>query len=398
MRLTTRLAGIVPPATLTLAQKARDLEAQGRDVVNLTVGEPDFDTPPHVVEAIHRALQDGQTKYTAINGILSLREAIARRYLQEGVSYDPAEIIVATGAKQCVFNAVLCLIQEGDEAIVPTPAWLSYGDMVKFAGGSVVEVATTEESAFLMSPEELERAITPRTRLLFLNSPANPTGALYDRKGWRALADVLARHPEITVIADEIYDCFVYGDRDYCSILKAAPDLEGRVLQVNGCSKRYAMTGLRLGWAAGPRALISAMGRIQGQSTSNACSAVQYGALAALEGDQSFVGEMSQAFDVRRRFVIGRLDGIPHLTCFDPRGAFYVLPNVSRYVGRALPDGSTVGDGFSIAAHLLHEHALVVVPGGPFGAKNHIRLSFASDMDTLAKGLDRLRSALLALG
>jgi aspartate aminotransferase len=397
MRLTSRLASVVPPATLTLAQKARDLAADGRDVVNLTVGEPDFRTPEFVVRAIRDALDRGETKYTAINGIIELREAIARRFKEQGVEYDPAQIIVSTGAKQSIFNAVLCLVEEGDEAIIQNPAWLSYADMVRFAGGQAVEINTTEDSGFRMSALELERAITDKTRLLFLNSPSNPTGAVYEQADLEPIAAVLRKHPGVIVISDEIYDCFVFGGTKYTSLLAVAPDLENRVLKVNGCSKRYAMTGLRLGWAAGPRALVSAMGRIQGQSTSNACSATQYGALAALTGDQSYVEQMREAFDVRRRFVVGRLNAIPYLSCFDPQGAFYAFPNASRFVGRTLPDGSTVTDAFSIAAHLLHEHGLVVVPGGPFGAKNHFRISFAAEMETLAKGLDRLESALSAL-
>jgi aspartate aminotransferase len=398
MPLTSRLNGVAPSATLTLAQKARELAEQGRDVVNLTIGEPDFPTPRHVVEAMKRALDRGETKYTAVAGIDPLRRAIAERMRAEGLAYDPAEVIVSTGAKQSIFNAVLALIDDGLEAIVSAPYWLSYPDMVRFAGGKVVTVPTLEEDGFVMTPDALERAITDKTRVLFLNSPSNPAGALYEAGDLRAIAEVLERHPQVVVISDEIYDCFVYDGGRYASLLGVAPELKPRVLVVNGCSKRYAMTGLRIGWALGPRALISAMGRIQGQSTSNPCTAAQHAALAAITGDQTPVREMVAAFDVRRRFVIGRLGGIPGVTCYNPRGAFYAFPNISAYLGRTLPDGSPIEDGFAISAYLLHEHGLVVIPGGPFGAPNHIRLSFAADMDTLARGLDRLRTALVALG
>jgi aspartate aminotransferase len=398
IRLVGRLAGIAPPATFALAQKAREMAAAGRDVVNLTIGEPDFQPPKHVIDAMKGALERGETKYTAIPGVPELREAIAERYRQEGFSYDPSEIVVSTGAKQCIFSAVMALVETGDDVIIPAPYWLSYQDIVRFAGAKPNIVKTSEANGFLLTPAELERAMTPRSRVLFLNSPSNPTGALYEADDLRALAAVLAKHPEITILADEIYDSFVYGGRTYASILGVAPELRDRVVKINGCSKRYAMTGLRIGWAAGPKPLISAMSRIQGLVTSNPNSAAQRGAIAAVTGDQRFVAEMIEAFDARRRFVFGRLSGIPGVTCMEPKGAFYAFPNLGQYIGRTLPDGSRIDDTYSIAAHLLHDHALVVVPGGSFGSTEHIRLSFATTMEQLSKGLDRLRSALVGLG
>jgi 16S rRNA (guanine(966)-N(2))-methyltransferase RsmD len=397
MRLSNRTKAISPPATLTLAEKARELAQAGKDVVNLTTGEPDFPTPPHIVEAMKDALDRGLTKYTAVSGIPELKRAIVERYAELGIAYATDEVIVSTGAKQAVMGAILCLLQEGDEAIILAPYWLSYVDMVRFAGAKPVILETSEESDFLISPARLEAAITEHTRLVIINSPSNPAGACYAPEQLAELAEVIARHPQLTVLSDEIYDCFVYGGQETRSFAAIAPSLRDRTVLINGCSKRYAMTGLRIGWALGPKPLISAMGRAQGQTTSNPCAVSQRGALAALTGDQAPVAVMADAYDARRRFVVGRLNAIPGVSCFDPRGAFYVLPNLSAFVGRRLPDGSVIDDAYSIAAHLLHEHALVVVPGGAFGAKNHVRLSFATDIQTLGRGIDRMRAALLAL-
>jgi aspartate aminotransferase len=397
IRLAQRTKAIQPPATLTLAQKARELQEAGKDVVNLTTGEPDFRTPEHIVEAMKAALDKGRTKYTAVPGIIELRTVIAERFRQLGAEYTAEEVIVSTGAKQCVMSAIQSLIEEGDEAIIIAPYWLSYVDMVRLNGGQPVVVETTEETEFLLTPAKLEAAITEKTRLLILNSPSNPAGAHYLPEQLAALAAVLERYPNVVILSDEIYDCFVYQGRKNASFCEVAPKLRERTLLVNGCSKRYAMTGLRVGWAVGPRPLISAMTRVQGQTTSGTSSVAQYGALAALTGDQSPVEAMAEAYDTRRRFVIGRLNAIAGVSCFDPRGAFYALPNMSSFIGRTLPDGSTIDDASAIAAHLLHDHHLVVVPGFAFGARNHLRLSFAADMETLAKGIDRLRSALSGL-
>jgi aspartate aminotransferase len=397
MRLVNRTKAIAPSATLTLAQKAREMLEAGVDVVSFTTGEPDFPTPPHIVEAMKDALDRGQTRYTAVAGIPELKRAIADRFAAEGRPHTADEVIVSSGAKQALMTAIQCLIEDGDEAVVVAPYWLSYVDMIRFAGGRPVIVETSEADDFLMSPAKLEAAITPKTRLLILNSPSNPSGALYEADHLRAFARILGQHPNVAIISDEIYDCFVFGDRPYTSLLDVAPALKDRMLIVNGCSKRYAMTGLRVGWAAGPKSLIGAMARIQGQTTSNANAVAQWGAVAALTGDQTPVQEMREAYDTRRRFVVGRLGAIPGVSCFDPRGAFYVLPNLSSFVGGTLPDGSTIDDASSIAAYLLHEHALVVVPGAVFGAPLHIRISFATSLEILQRGLDRLKSALSSL-
>jgi aspartate aminotransferase len=396
MKLAKRLSAVAPSATLTLAAKAKEMAAAGKDVVSLTAGEPDFLPPQHVIDAMKASLDRGETKYTAVQGIAELRRAIAKYSSRGELRYDENDVVVSTGAKQSIFNAVLSLIEEGDQAVVIAPYWLSYADMIRLAGGEVVTVETEESDGFCADPERLARAITSRTRLLFLNSPSNPAGAVYSRAELEAIAGVLRKHPQVVVISDDIY-CRVVFEGTAATLLEVAPDLKDRTLIVDGCSKTYAMTGLRIGWAVGPKPLIGAINKLQGQSTSNACVSAQWGAVAALTGDQSALKQMVEAFDARRRFIVGRLSAIPNVTCFDPKGAFYVFPNLSAYVGRRLPDGSEVDDAFSICAHLLHDHALVVVPGGPFGAKNNIRLSFATDMETIARGVDRLRTALLAL-
>ncbi|MBK8014745.1 MAG: 16S rRNA (guanine(966)-N(2))-methyltransferase RsmD [Deltaproteobacteria bacterium] len=397
MRIAQRLGAVAPSATLTLNQKAKDLRAQGKDVVALTAGEPDFATAPSIIEAINRSLERGDTRYVAVSGVEELRKAISKHYEATGLAYAPSEIVVSTGAKQALFNAMLCLIEPGDEAIVIAPYWLSYADMVRVAGGEVVTIATAEAAGFLATPAQLEAAITPNTRVLFLNSPSNPAGAVYGRAELEGLAEVLRRHPQVAIISDEIYDRFVYGGQDCPSILAVAPDLKPRTLVVNGCSKTYAMTGLRLGWAAGPKDIIEAMSTIQGQSTSNACAPIQFGAVEAITGDQSIVATMVRAFDERRAFVVEKLRAIKGVRCFDPKGAFYVFPNLEAYVGKKLPNGKTVANADTLAEYLVESQNLVVIPGEPFGAPNNVRLSFATDMATLEKGITRLKQGLEAL-
>jgi aspartate aminotransferase len=396
MKLAKRLAAVAPSATLTLAAKAKEMAAEGKDVVSLTAGEPDFLPPAHVLDAMKASLDRGETHYTAVPGIAELRKAVAKYTSRGELRYEESDVVVTTGAKQAIYNALMAMLDDGDQAIVIAPYWLSYADMIRLAGGEPVVVQTEEIDEFCASAAQIEAAITPKTRLLIMNSPSNPAGAVYSKEQLSAIAEVLRRHPQVFVISDDIYCKLVFGG-ECATLLDVAPDLKERTLVVDGCSKTYAMTGLRIGWAVGPKALVGAINKLQGQSTSNACTAAQWGAVAALTGDQSALKTMLEAFDARRRFIVGRLRAIPHVTCFDPKGAFYVFPNLSAYVGRRLPDGSTIDDAFSICAHLLHDHHLVVVPGGPFGAKNHIRLSFATDMDTIAKGVDRLRAALIGL-
>lgn len=395
MRLAKRLSKIAPSATLTLSQKAKEMRAQGLDVVALTAGEPDFPTAPHIIEAIKASLDRGDTRYVAVGGIVELRDEVAKQTSTDDVTYDASQVVISTGAKQSLFGALQCLIDPGDRGVVIAPYWLSYADMIRVAGGEVTVVDTEEIDGFVVQPGKLDQALEG-ARVLILNSPSNPSGAVYSKDALERIAEVLRKHPDVTILADEIYHRFVY-EGSFVSLLDVAPDLAPRTLVVNGCSKTYAMTGLRIGWGVGPKPLVGAMTRLQGQSTSNASAPMQWGALAAITGDQTPVEEMVKAFDVRRRFVTGRLNAMPGVTCAQPAGAFYVLPSLSAYVGRSLPDGSEIDDAYSITAHLLHDHQLVVVPGGPFGAKNNVRLSFAADMDTLTAGLDRLAKALSGL-
>lgn len=397
-RLAHRLSEVTPSATLALAQKAKEMSEQGHDVVSLTAGEPDLVPPAHILDAAKASLDRGETKYTAVSGIDELRRAIqsdlCARY---PIDYELNEIIVSCGAKQAIYNAILALVQTGDEVVMIAPYWLSYRDIVLLADGKPVVVQTEERDGFLPNIRAIEAAITAHTRVLILNSPSNPTGAAFTRTHFEAIAGVLRKHPQVTILLDEIYRRFVYDKEVDVGFLQVAPDLAERSIVIDGVSKTYAMTGLRIGWAAGPRNVISAMNRIQGQSTSNPSSPAQYAALAALTGDQSWVDDMVRTYSTRRRFVVGRLSAIPNVSCTEPKGAFYAFPNIERLLGRRLPDGTEIKDAFNFTAHLLHEHHLVVVPGKPFGAPNHIRLSFATDMETLGKGLDRLQKAVAEL-
>ncbi len=397
LKLSSRLSGVAPSATLALTQKANDLAAEGHDVVALTAGEPDFDPPAHVLAATKAALDAGHTRYTNVAGIEPLREAIAARYRADGLSIGAAEVVVSCGAKQAIYDALQAILEPGDRVVVVAPFWLSYADMVRLAGGEPVIVETAPEHGFELTPEALERALAGGARALILNSPSNPTGAAYTAEALRALGAVLDRHPDVLIIADEIYRRVWFGPGEAPSLPVVHPSLRDRSLIVDGVSKTYAMTGFRIGWAAGPRSLIAAMSKLQGQSTSSPAAPMQHGALAALTGDQAPVAEMVAAFDVRRRFVVSRLRAIAGIECFDPKGAFYAFPSIAGLIGRRLPDGTRIESAMELCAHLLHEHHLVVVPGAPFGAADHLRLSFATDLDTLGRGLERLQRAAQAL-
>ncbi len=399
-----RLANVAPSATLALAQRARELRAQGRDVVSLTAGEPDFLPAPHVIQAAHDAMVRGQARYTAVPGLPELRDAIvAQQRAFDGIGWTRDEIVVSTGAKQAIANALGAILDPGHEVVIVAPYWLSYVDMTHLFGGTPVLVQTRAEEGFVLRPEVLDAAITPRTRLVILNSPSNPAGACYTEADWRALAEVLRRHPQVLVMLDDIYRRLYFGGTAVApSLLAAAPELQSRAIVIDGCSKTYAMTGYRLGWSAAPRAIASMIGRVQGQTTSSAPAASQYAALAALTGDQGWVTEMVRTYDRRRKVVIERLRAIEGLRCFDPGGAFYAFPDVSAWLGRALPSGASQG-GKRIAAvddlveHLLVDHDVATVPGAPFGAPGHLRLSFALDLPDLEKGLARIAKALDAI-
>lgn len=393
MKLADRLSTVAPSATLALTEKAQQMRAEGRDVVGLTAGEPDSAPAPHIIEAIDKAMRDGFTRYTPVPGIPAVRDAIAAPYAALGRAVRRENVLVSTGAKQTIFNAALAVLNPGDEAVIIAPYWVSYADMARIAGATPKIVTTRAEDGFNVDPAALDEALGPRSRLLVLNSPSNPSGAVYDAATLRAVAEVLRRYPHVVIVADEIYDRFTYDETPFVSLLDVAPDLAPRTLVVNGVSKTHAMTGLRVGWAVGPVQLIKAIAKLQGQSTSCAAAPMQMAAKAAIEGEQDHVAQMLARFDERRRRVVDQLDRMPGVNCPCPRGAFYAFPEVSGLFGKQGPDGGTVEDVEALCAYLVEHYAVVVVPGTPFGAPDHLRLSYATDMATLDKGLERMAEA-----
>lgn len=394
MKLAARLDAIAPSATLALNARARKMRAEGRDVLSLTAGEPDLPCPAHIVEALGRAAREGATRYTPVAGLPAAREAVTARYEALGHAVRPEEVILTVGGKQALFNALMCLVNEGDEVLVPSPFWLSYRDMVRLAGGRFVEVPTSKEGSFVPRAEDLAQRLTPRTRAVILNSPGNPTGATIDRTQMEAILEVLAPRDDIALIFDEIYDRIVYPPAEFVSPLDVDPGVRDRTVIVNGCSKTYAMTGLRIGWALAPEPLIRAMSKIQGQTTSNASAPVQHALIAALEGDQGGVETMRAAFEQRRAIATEAMTRIDGLGYFEPRGAFYAFPNVAAHFGKKTSEGQTIESATDLCEHLVAHHDLVIVPGEPFGAPDHVRLSFACDDETLRRGLHRLKKAL----
>ncbi len=387
-----RLDRIVASPTVAMRMAANRLRAEGRDVLNVASGEPDFPTPPHIRDAAHAAIEAGETRYTETGGTLALRQAVAAKFRRDqGLDYTPEEIIVSTGGKQVIFNALLATLEDGDEVIIPTPCWVSYPDMVKLAGGTPVLPACGSNAGFLLSPEHLEAAITPRTRWLILNNPSNPTGAAYDAPALRALADVLARHPQVWVLTDDIYEKLIYDGFPLASMAQAAPELRARTVTMNGCSKSYAMTGWRIGFAGAPRPMIQAMEKLQSQSTSNPSSIGQAAARAALEGPQDCVEAMRLAFAARRDFVVPMLNAAPGLRCTTPRGTFYVFPDLRGCLGRVSAGGTRIETDGDFCAALLGEEGVATVAGSAFLAPGHFRLSFAAAEDALRDACGRIQ-------
>lgn len=396
-RISSRLAPIQPSITLAVTARAAKLRAEGVDVIGFGAGEPDFDTPVHVKEAAKRALDAGETKYTHVAGTPALRQAIARELQRaHGLSYSPEQIIVSAGAKHSLYNLFQALLDPGDEVVVPAPYWVSYPDIVLLAGGKPVILPTCAEDGFRVSPEALRAAITPRTRAFILCSPSNPTGACYDRAALDGLRRVLEEN-EIVCVSDDIYRKLVYGDFVFHEIATLSPKMAALTVIVDGLSKTYAMTGWRIGYAAGPKELVEAMSTLQGQSTSNVTSIAQAAAIAALEGPQDCVEEMRREFDRRRRAMVARLRAIPGVTCYEPQGAFYAFPDVSAYLGRRAPGGKTIADDVALCDYLLDQGRIAVVPGSGFGAPGFVRLSYATSMQAIEKGLDRMAEALAKL-
>lgn len=379
---------IKPSPTIAVSNRARELRAAGHDVIGLGAGEPDFDTPEHIKQAAIQAIHDGDTKYTAVDGTPALKEAIIQKFKNDnGFDYQANQILVSSGAKHSLFNVFQALIEEGDEAIIPAPYWVSYPDMIKLCEGTPVIVKCGIENKFRMTPEQLEAAISERTKLLILCSPSNPTGSAYTRDELKALGEVLLKHPQVTVICDDIYEHILWSGEPFCNLVNATPELQDRAVVINGVSKVYAMTGWRIGYAAGTAELIGAMKKIQSQSTSNPCSIAQAASVAALAGDQSCVGDMVKHFKQRHDYVVRRLSNIPGVNVVESDGTFYSFPDFS-----AAMQSAGVDNDIDYAALLLEKAGVALVPGSAFGADGHLRLSYATDMTTLENALDRIEA------
>jgi len=391
--LSDTLARVKPSATIAVTNKARELVAAGRDVIGLGAGEPDFDTPQNIKDAAKRAIDEGRTKYTAVDGIPELKAAICAKFLREnGLTYTPAQVTVGTGGKQILYNALMATCNPGDEAIIPAPYWVSYPDMVLLAGGTPVAVDCGLDTAFKLTPEKLDAAITPKTKWFIFNSPSNPTGAGYTRAELRALCDVLLRHPHVWIMSDDMYEHLVFDDFEFTTPAQVEPALYDRTLTCNGVSKAYAMTGWRIGYGAGPAALIRAMGTIQSQSTSNPCSIAQYAALEALTGPQDFLATNRAVFQRRRDLVVAALNACPGITCPVPEGAFYVYPDISGLIGKTSAGGTLLKDDETFATALLEENGVAVVFGAAFGISPNFRISYATSEAALTEACARIRT------
>jgi aspartate aminotransferase len=386
------LSRVKPSATLAVTARARELKREGRDVIGLGAGEPDFDTPDNVKAAAIAAIQRGETKYTDVDGLPELKAAIVAKFAREnGLTYTLAQIHVAPGGKAVLYNALVATLSPGDEVIVPAPYWVSYPDMVLLAGGEPVTVVGHEADGFKLKPEALEAAITPRTRWLILNSPSNPTGAAYTAAELEALAGVLCRHPQVWVMTDDMYEHLIYGDFDYDTIAQVAPDLIDRVLTVNGVSKAYAMTGWRIGYAGGPKPLIDLMRKVAGQTTSNPSSISQWAAVEALNGPQDFITERARHFEARRDLVVSMLNQATGVRCPTPEGAFYVYPSIEGLIGKTTEGGVVIDGDETFTTELLNAEGVAVVQGSAFGLSPYFRISYATSEAVLEEGCRRIQ-------
>ncbi|MGF3057435.1 aspartate transaminase [Microbacterium sp. YY-01] len=393
-----RVNRIHESASGAAAQRVRDLRAQGVPIVSLTVGEPDFDTPDNIKRAAEEALAAGDTKYTPVNGTPELQQAILDRMrTRTGVSYTPSELAVGGGGKQVIFLALMASVQKGDEVIIPAPYWVSYPDMVLANNGTPVIVETNESDRFLLTPDALDQAITDNTAWLILNTPSNPTGAVYSRADLESLAEVLRRYPHVGVLTDEIYDELFYGEGQISALIEVAPDLRDRVVTVNGVSKTYAMTGWRIGWGIGPAELIGAMNKLQSQISSCTASVSQAAAVEALTGDQTFVHESRDVYRRRRDLAVDGFNSIPGLSCSTPEGAFYVYVNCSGVMGKTAPDGSAIDSDEALTMYLLNEAQVAVVHGAAYGLSPYFRISFATSEEIIEQALGSIRDALSKL-
>lgn len=386
-----RVQRVKPSPTLAVTALANQLRAQGRDVIGLAAGEPDFDTPEYIKQAAIKAIQDGFTKYTAVDGTAGLKQAIINKFEKDnGLSYTPEQILVSTGGKQVIYNMFQALLNEGDEVIIPAPYWVSYPDMVKLADAEPVIVAGRIEQAFKITADQLAAAITDKTKLFILNSPSNPSGKAYTRAELKALGEVLLKHPQIVILTDDIYEHIVWTDEGFNNILNVCPELKDRTVMLNGVSKAYAMTGWRIGYGAGPVELIKAMKKVQSQSTSNPCSIAQAASQAALEGDQSFLKTMCDTFKERHDYVLKALNAMDGVDCLPSDGTFYSFPSFHAVIARM--DG--IENDVQLAEYILEKAEVAVVPGSAFGSDGHLRLSYATDMGSLEKALSRIAEAI----
>ena len=386
------LARVKPSATMATDQKARELKAQGKDVISLGAGEPDFDTPQNIKDAAIKAIQDGKTKYTTVDGIPELKQAIVDKFAREnGLTYKTSQVNVSPGGKPVIFNAMMATLNPGDEVVVPTPYWVSYPDMVRLAGGTPVFAPTTDATGFKLGPAELEKAITPRTRWLILNSPSNPSGAAYTKDELKALAEVLLRHPQVWILTDDMYEHLMFDDMPFWTIAQVEPGLYDRTLTMNGVSKAYAMTGWRIGYAAGPEPLIKLMAKVMSQTTSNPSSISQYAAVEALNGPQDFIKPNAKLFQERRDLVVSMLNQARGLRCPTPEGAFYVYPSCEQLIGKTAPSGRVIGSDQDFANELLETEGVAVVFGEAFGLSPFFRISYATANTVLEEACSRIQ-------
>ena len=398
MNTSAALDRISPSPTLGVTARVNALKRAGVDVIGLGAGEPDFDTPDFVKEAAIEAIRRGQTKYTNVDGTAELKEAIVAKFARDNqLTYTPDQISVNVGGKHTLFNALVATVQAGDEVVIPAPYWVSYPDIVQFAGGTPVIAPAGPEQNYKLSPEALEAAITPRTKWVILNSPSNPTGAAYSADELKALGAVLLRHPQVWVLADDMYEHIVYDGFRFATIAEVVPELYERTLTVNGCSKAYSMTGWRIGYAGGAPWLIKAMAKLQSQSTSNPCSVAQAAAVAALTGDQSFLAARNEAFRVRRDLVVSALNAIPGMSCPTPEGAFYVYPSFAPLIGKTTPKGVVIADDEAFVTYLLDEARVAAVQGAAFGLSPAMRISYATSDALLTEACARIAEACAAL-
>lgn len=394
MQTSAALQRIQPSATLAMTSRVFELKRAGVDVIGLGAGEPDFDTPEFVKEAAIQAIRDGKTKYTNVDGTPELKDAVISKFKRDnGLEYTAQQVTINVGGKHTLFNAIVATVEAGDEVIVPAPYWVSYPDVIQFAGGTPVFIAAGADQGYKITPEQLEAAITPKTKWVILNSPSNPTGAAYSAAELKALGEVIERHPHVWVFADDMYEHILYDGFEFATIAQVCPSLYERTLTVNGCSKAYAMTGWRIGFAGGPAPLIKAIAKLQSQSTSNPCSIAQAAAVAALTGDQSFLKDRAAAFQTRRDLVVGMLNEIDGMTCPTPEGAFYVYPEFSGLIGKTTPKGKVIATDEDMIGYFLDEARVAAVHGAAFGLSPAMRISYATSETLLREACARIQAA-----